>query len=108
MWNGLKHAFAVKTKQSLEVTARQKELVERVCDEIVRRRMVTPALVTLETGRPLNFVVSQIVHFFEPIAASLFDSSDIRQFANFLEQRGSVDFLVQQLEEREAGNAKPN
>lgn len=99
MWNWLRHAFAVENKESLEVTPRQAELVERVCEEVVRRRMVAPALIVLETGRPLNFVVSQAMHFFEPIARSLFDASGVREFANFLEQRGSIDYLVERLEE---------
>lgn len=108
MWDWLKHAFAVETKQSLAVTPRQAELVERACEEVVRRRMVTPAMIMLETGRPLHFVASQAIHFFEPIVGSLFDASDMREFANFLEQRGSVDYLVERLEGRDARHPPSN
>ena len=107
MWNWLKHAFAVETRKSLDVTPRQAELVERLCEEIVRRRMVAPALLVLETGRPLNFVASQAMHFFEPVVRGLFDSTGIREFANFLEQRGSIDYLLDRLEERDARETSP-
>ena len=98
VWDWLRNAFAIETRESLEVTARQAELVDRACEEVVRRRMTTPALVVLETGRPLHFVASQAIHFFEPIVGSLFGAEDMREFANFLEQRGSVDYLVKRLE----------
>jgi hypothetical protein len=53
---------------------------------------------TLEMGRPLNFVASQAIHFFRPILSVVLDTRDIKEFATFLEQRGSVEYLCRRLE----------
>lgn len=107
MWAWLKHAFAVESHRRLEVTPRQAELVDRLCAEVVRRRMVSVALLALETSRPLNFVAAQAIYFFEPIARALFDTRDVRELTQFLEQRGSVDYLMERLEQCEAESVTP-
>ena len=60
--------------------------------------MTLPALMALEMGRPLNFVASQAIHFFKPIVSVILDGPTLEEFANFLEQRGSVEYLCQRLE----------
>ena len=94
----LRNAFAVDRPGSATPTARQAELVDKVCRVVVRRRMVTPALMTLEMCRPLNFVAAQAMHFFRPIVSVILDGPSIAEFATFLEQRGSIEYLCQRLE----------
>lgn len=101
MWSWLKHAFAVENRRTLEVTPRQAQLVDQLCAEIVRRRMVSVALLALETSRPLNFVAAQAIHFLEPVARALFDTRDVQELTRFLEQRGSIDYLMERLEHHE-------
>ena len=101
MLNWLKHAFAVQTPQPVMPTPRQTEVIDRVCQEVVRRGMTTPALVTLETLRPLNFVAAQALRFFEPIIGTLLDAHAYREFAEVLEQRGAVDWLAARIEQLE-------
>lgn len=98
----LKHAFAVEPPGPAEPTPRQAEVVDRLCREVVRRGMATPALVALEMSRPLNFVTAQAIHFFDPLVAAVTDADGHREFARFLEQRGSVDHLVRRIGEIEA------
>ncbi len=98
MRDRLKHAFAVESKDALEPTQTQRDVVDRVVKEIVRRRLTTPALVFLEMSRPLNYVAAQAMHFLQPIAAIVLDTGGLEVFAGFLEHRGSVEYLCRRIE----------
>ena len=102
MVHWLKHAFAVEKAGTAEPTDEQKAAVERVCLEIVRRRLTTPALFALEMSRPLNYVGAQAMHFFAPFVGIFTDSAAHRHFAQFLENRGSVDYICRRIEALEA------
>lgn len=99
----LKHAFAVDDDDSVvEPTPRQQQVVAAVCREVRRRRLVTPALIVLEMSRPLNFMAAQTMHFFHPFLTAVMRRHAYEQFAAFLEQRGSVDYIRRQLEKSES------
>ncbi len=98
----LKHAFAVDPEGPEEPTDAQREIVDRVCREVVRRRMSTPALMFLEMSRPLNYLSSQAMHFFNPILAIVADTQSYTEFAKFLERRGSIDYMCRRIEAIEA------
>lgn len=101
MLDWFKHAFAVEKPGPVEPTPAQAAIVDRLCREVVRRRLTTPALVTLEMSRPLNFVTAQAIHFFDPLIKSISDANGHREFAGFLEQRGSIDYITGRIEELE-------
>ena len=94
----LTHAFAVDKPGAAEPTERLVAIVDTVAKAVVRRNMTTPALMALEMGRPLNFVASQAIHFFRPIISVVLDTEAIKEFATFLERRGSVEYLCRRLE----------
>jgi hypothetical protein len=100
--NWLKQAFAIDPPGPVEPTRRQTEIIERLCREIIRRRLTTPALLLLEMSRPLNYITAQAIHFFDPLVRAVTDAEGHREFANFLEQRGSIDHLVRRIEDLEA------
>jgi hypothetical protein len=110
----LKHAFAVEPEGPLEPSEAQRSVVERLCRQVVGRGLTTPALVFLETVRPLNYVSSQVLQFFRPVLAVLADPAACRELAEFLEHRGSIDFLCRRIEElasrplRDANSAEQN
>ena len=95
----LKHAFFVEKAGVAKPDEKTAETVRRICREIVRREMVVPAVMLLEMSRPLNFLGSQALHFFQPFGTVLIDPDAWDGFARFLEQRGSVEYLIQSLEE---------
>jgi hypothetical protein len=97
----LKHAFAVDPPGPAEPTPEQRAAVQRICEEIVRRRMTTPALVFLEMSRPLNYLGAQTLHFFRPFVSAFTTTEQYAQFAAFLEHRGSIDYLCRELERLE-------
>ena len=102
MLKWLKHAFAVDPPGPAEPTPEQKEVVEKVCREIVRRHLTTPALLFLEMSRPLNYLGSQTLHFFQPFFSAFSDSQSPQRFAEFLEHRGSIEYICQRLDDLEA------
>jgi len=95
----LKHAFAVDPPGPAEPTEAQRAVVDGVCRKVVERGMTTPALLVLEMSRPLNYVGAQSLHFFAPIVSALTDARGHRHFAEFLERRGSVEYLCRRIEQ---------
>ncbi len=98
----LKKAFAVEAPNGGVPTDAQKAVVDKVCREVVKRHMTTPALIFLESFRPLNYIGSQVMYFFQPFISAVLTSEAYQHFAEFLEQRKSVDYLCQQIEHFEA------
>ena len=107
-------------------------LLERLARRVVELRLETPALLTLESARPLSLLAGQAMLFFEPFAQALFhltDSAgqamlffepfaqalfhltDYRRIAALIERREAIAALVEMIEhaadERErAGRTK--
>ena len=106
MMSWLKHAFAVDSPGPAKPTDTQQAVVDKVCKEIVRRHLTTPALLFLETFRPLNYLGSQTMYFFQPIVSAVLKGDGYRYFAEFLERRGSVDYLCQRIEDFEEQYSK--
>lgn len=97
----LKHAFAVDASGPVEPTEAQGPVVEKVCVAVVRRHLTTPAIAFLEMCRPMNYLGSQAMHFFDPIVSALVDARGYRHFAEFLEHRGAIDYLCTRIEQIE-------
>ncbi|MFO0893327.1 MAG: hypothetical protein U0574_00030 [Phycisphaerales bacterium] len=93
----LRHAFALDPPGPATPTPEQAEVIDRLLREVVRRRMVLPAAMFLESVRPLGYVGSQAMHFFSPFATALISPAAYQAFATFLEARGAVDHLLNRL-----------
>ena len=104
----LKHAFAVDPSGPAEPTEDEKRVVDRLAGEIVRRGLTAPALLFLESSRPLNFIGSQLLVFFAPFAELIFKPADYRALTGFLEHRGSVEYTCRRIEalDEQAGRTK--
>ncbi len=97
-WKWVRHAFAIERERDLVVTPRQAEVVERLCREVVSRGLATPAIAFLEMSRPLNGLGAQALHFFQPMFSMFSQSEDVRILAEFLEHRGSIDYVCRRIE----------
>ncbi len=102
----MRHAFAVDAPGPAEPeTAVQREVVDRLCREILRRQMSTPTLMALEMVRPLNYLTAQVMHVFTPFLSAISKTTTTaayEEFALFLERRGSIDYICRRLEALEA------
>ncbi len=94
----LKHAFATDPPGPAQPDKTQRALLEKLCREVVRRRLTTPVLLMLEMNRPLNYVSAQLLHYLQPIVAIIADTANYQKLTAFLEQRGSIDYVCQRLE----------
>ena len=93
----LKHAFAIGKSESFSPNKKEEAVVEKVCNEIVKRHVTLPAIVMLETFRPLNYLGSQVMHFFHPIISSILTIDGYSDFTTLLEKRESVDYIINKL-----------
>ncbi len=102
---GLKHAFAVDPPGAAEPTPAQQAAVDYICRQVAKRHLTTPGLIGLEMSRPLNYLFSQTMHFFSPGAWAIFPHrtyQGYKDFAAFLERRGSFEYLARRIEHFEA------
>ncbi|RKY29325.1 MAG: hypothetical protein DRP79_00700 [Planctomycetota bacterium] len=89
-----------------KLTPRQRGIIDRVADWTVRRGMTTPAILCLESVKPLSYVGSQVVVFFAPALEVLFDPVSISAFVSLMEDRNNVELLLREIESRDAEQQK--
>jgi hypothetical protein len=96
------HAFAVDGGPPV-LSPEERELLERLAGQVVRRRLVAPALLALESGRPLSFLGSQVLAFLAPFATVLFSPVEYDRLVQLLERRHSVDALIEAIVRQDEG-----
>ncbi len=84
------------------LTPEQDEVLEKVAKKVVEKRMTVPALMFIESVKPLNFIGSQVMVFFEPIVQALFDFKSYNIFREIIEERENVEILMQKIEKHDA------
>ena len=68
---------------------------------MVALRMTVPAILTLESVKPLSFVGSQALYFFEPMVRAFFTVPDYERFAALVERRDTLEALLVKIEQRD-------
>jgi hypothetical protein len=77
-------------------------VIEKVAKKTVEKGMTVPAILFLETVKPLNFIGSQVLVFFEPVVQSIFNFHDYDTLRSALEKRYSIEILLQRIEALDA------
>lgn len=98
---GLRHAFALQPEEQ-PLAIEDVQLMERIADVIVKRRMAAPATMFLESMGPMNFLGSQALHFLTPILDCAFNTKEVEQVARLLERRDTVARLIAVIETKSA------
>jgi hypothetical protein len=80
-------------------------LISRLAKEIVDRSLSAPAIMFLESTKPLSFVGSQIMVFFAPFVKAFWTGPTYDQLASLLEERENVETLLKEIERLEAERA---
>ncbi len=88
------------TKPDEVLDEQDRALLDRVAARIVELRLEVPAILTLEGSRPLTVVAGQAMIFLEPIVLALFHFPDYRRFAQAIERRAALDYLIRGIETR--------
>lgn len=89
-----KHAFAIAPAAGFTPSAAERELADRVHAELSRRGLTLPAIVLLESFRPLGYLASQAVWFSHPLLAAVTRADGWQVLGEMLERPGSVDWLI--------------
>ncbi len=81
--------------------AAQREVLQRVADVLVQRRLTAPAIMMLESVKPLSFIASQGLVVLGPLLQALLPVQDYDRFVAALESRENVEWLIRRLEQAE-------
>jgi len=73
-------------------------LLERLARRVVELRLEVPALLTIETARPLSVLAGQAMLFFEPFVQALFRFAEYRRVAALIERRDALEELARVIE----------
>lgn len=86
-------------KDKEELTPHQEEILTKIAQKVVSWKMSVPAILFLESVKPLNYVGSQMMAFFEPFVQAIFSWKDYDEVRNMMEERGTVERLLQRIEQ---------
>ncbi len=75
------------------------ELIDKISNFIAKKRMAAPAIMTIESLRPLARIGSQLMHFLAPFAEIIFNAKEYQEFAALLENEEYVRLLVKRIDE---------
>lgn len=96
----LGHAFRLPSRRPL--TEAERGIVERLADQIVRRRLGVPAAFFIESVAPLHFVGSQVLAFLSPVVQAVFGADRVEGVVALLEKPGALETLRAEIESRTA------
>jgi hypothetical protein len=89
-------------RMELELDDVDRELFDTLAQGITKRRLSSAAIFFLESMKPLGWIGSQVMYFFQPIMRLVFsESSRYDRAARLLEKRGSVELLLRRIEDHQ-------
>ena len=78
------------------------ELLDKAARFIAERRMGSPAIMFIESVRPLHFLASQFLYMIAPFAELMFNPTEYQKFACTLENEENVAYLLDQIDKYDA------
>jgi hypothetical protein len=88
--------------ETSELTEEEQKLIDKLALKIVERHLAAPAIFFLEISKPLNFLGSQTMVFFEPMIQSVFMFENYDNYRQLLERRDTIEHLVTSIEALDA------
>ena len=77
----------------------QREMLEKIAMQVVKRRLTAPAILFLEMCKPLNFLGSQVLIALNPFVQAVFNTAEYQKFALIIEKDANVELLIRLIEE---------
>ena len=78
------------------------KVLDKLAKMVIKRGMAIPAIMFLESIKPLNYISSQVMVFFEPLVQTIFSFKDYDTFRTALEKRETIEILILRIEEYDA------
>ncbi len=82
--------------------AEEDAVLDKLAKKAVERGMAVPSILFLESVKPLNFIASQVMVFFEPVIQTIFNFKDYNNLRSALEKRESIEILLLKIEKYDA------
>jgi hypothetical protein len=82
--------------------AEEDAILDKLAKKAVERGMSVPAILFLESVKPLNFIASQVMVCFEPVIQTVFNFQDYNTLRSALEKRESIEILLLKIEKYDA------
>lgn len=101
MRSWLQHAFAIESAENFTPSEAEARFIRKLCHFLAQRSLILPALVMVESVRPLAYVGAQTLWCLEPWFAAVTDAAGLKTLAAMLERPGAVDYLLNQLQNAE-------
>ena len=92
------HAFSIEKRDDELSDDEDVKLLTKLANGITNRKMSAPAILFLETLRPMSYLGSQAMAFFKPFCTMIFRKTEYEEILKVLEKRESVTKLIQLLE----------
>lgn len=73
-------------------------LLDKLADEVHRRKMETPAILFLEMHKPLAYVASQAALAFSPFLVPIVGFDNMNDYSRLLADRENVERLILRIE----------
>jgi hypothetical protein len=86
------------SREIRKFSAEDEALLTAIATRVVRMGMAAPAVFFLESVKPLSFVGSQALVFFEPMVRSVFHLAQYERFAHLMEDRDAIERLLEMIE----------
>lgn len=84
---------------------REREVLGKLAQALIDRRLTAPAILFLESVKPLSFIASQALIFLGPLAEALLSYADYQILAEALESRENLEWMICKLEESQTDAA---
>ena len=81
---------------------RQAELLTKIADQVVKRKLTVPAIMFLESVKPVSFIGSQGLVFLQPIVQAVLNRKEYDEITLMMENRENVEKLLVEIEKQEA------
>ena len=92
--------------ESISIAQSDKQLISDLAEKVVNHGMAVPAIFFLDMMKYLSFFGGQMMVFFGPIITAFISSQSYYKFAELLEDRNNVEFLLTEIERLEIKSDK--
>jgi hypothetical protein len=78
------------------------DLILKIARAVVERELTVPAIMMLESVKPLSFLGNQMLVFFNPIVTLVISSTEYQRFVRMTEDRENIEKLIVAIEDENA------
>ncbi len=87
---------------------RREDLIDHFAQRVVQMGMTAPAILFLETYKPISFLGAQLLLFSEPFLNWLIHPTDLRDFTVLIQDEAGTEALIERLESFHRNNSSSN